>query len=57
MRIQGPVFGLLALEIEAHDSWAAFACVHRAHLPYSAFADPSLGGAVNLRNGQLKLRA
>jgi hypothetical protein len=31
------VFGLLALEIEAHDSWAAFARVHRAHLSLLCF--------------------
>lgn len=31
------VFGLFALEIEAHDSWAAFARVHRAQLPLLCF--------------------
>ena len=33
MQIQGPVFGLLALEIEAHDSWAAFALPRAPRAP------------------------
>lgn len=45
------------VEILVDDGWARIARVHARSYRYSAFADPSLGGAAMSMNGQVKLRA